>query len=152
MEFRGFIDKVVCNQENESCMLGKYTSCPTIATLKPTEINRSIKWWQWASNDNGKVEKQQFNGTIDDCFKKLETKCSHFLRHTFIKRMQSCAFKKEGESVVKCKLTLLKTLLQKHRMLFNLLIGFQAVHIIYCLCMGIKWMPFLCYSLRLSTA
>ena len=28
MEFRGFIDKVVCNQENESCMLGKYTSCP----------------------------------------------------------------------------------------------------------------------------
>ena len=30
MEFRAFIDKIVCNQENESCMVGKCTSCPTI--------------------------------------------------------------------------------------------------------------------------
>ena len=71
MELRGFIDKIVCNQDNESCMLGKCTSCPTIATLKPIEINSSMKWWQWASNDNGKVEKQEFNGTVDDCFKNL---------------------------------------------------------------------------------
>ena len=33
MEFQGFIDKIVCNQENESCMLGKCKSCPTIATI-----------------------------------------------------------------------------------------------------------------------
>ena len=58
---------------------------PTIATLKPTEINSSMKWWQWASKDNGNMEKQEFNGTVDDWSKKLETKCSHFLRHIFIK-------------------------------------------------------------------
>ena len=86
MEFRGFLDKIVCNQENDSCMLGKCTSWPTIPTLKPIEINSSMKWWQWASNGNGKVDKQEFNGTVDDSFKKLETKCSHFLRHTFIKK------------------------------------------------------------------
>ena len=34
---------------------------PTIATLKPTEINSSMKWWQWASKDNGNMEKQEFN-------------------------------------------------------------------------------------------
>ena len=46
MEFQGFIDKITCNQENESCMLGNVaTSCPTIATLKPIEINSLIKWW-----------------------------------------------------------------------------------------------------------
>ena len=32
--------------------------------------------------------------------KNFETKCSYFLRHTFIKNMQSCAFKKEVASVV----------------------------------------------------
>ena len=45
MGFRGCIDKIVCNQENVSCILGKCTSCPTIATLKPIEINSSIEWW-----------------------------------------------------------------------------------------------------------
>ena len=44
MEFRRFMDKIVCNQENESCILGECTSCHTIATLKPIEINSSIKW------------------------------------------------------------------------------------------------------------
>ena len=40
--------------------------------FKPTEINSSIKLWQWASNDNGKVKKQEFSGIADDCFKNLK--------------------------------------------------------------------------------
>ena len=61
--------------------LEKCTFCPTIATPELIEINGSIKWLLLASNDIGNVEKQEFNVTVDDCFKKLETKCSHFLRH-----------------------------------------------------------------------
>ena len=46
------------------------------------------------------MDKQKFNRTVDRCFKKLEKKCCYFLRHTFIKSMQSYAFKKEVASVV----------------------------------------------------
>ena len=49
------------------------------------------------------MEKEESSGTVNSCFKKLETKCSRFLRPSFIKRMQSCAFKKEVGSVVNDK-------------------------------------------------
>ena len=38
MEFRGCIDKIVCNQENESCTLGKCTSCPLLPPLSQLKL------------------------------------------------------------------------------------------------------------------
>ena len=97
------------------------------------------------------MEKEESSGTVNSCFKKLETKCSRFLRPSFIKRVQSCAFKKEVGSVVNDKeKVLVQVEFSENTERYSIfLLGFQAVHIIYCLCLGIKWLSFLCYSLRL---
>ena len=34
--------------------------------------NIGITWWQWNSNENGRVEKQEFTGEIMDRFQQLE--------------------------------------------------------------------------------
>ena len=98
-EFREFIEKIVCNQESEEYMLGLRSNCPTISVLK-SEINPSdISWWQWATNENGKTEKQEFSGNLEQCFELLTQEAAHFFKHNFIKRMQSRAFTKERGSV-----------------------------------------------------
>ena len=61
-EFRSFIELIVCDQNSEDCMLG--------GMLKMSNI--SITWWRWNSNENGRIEKQEFTGEIMDCFQRLE--------------------------------------------------------------------------------
>ena len=91
-EFHGFLEKVVCDQECENCMFGVCSDCP--------EVNHAdISWWQWTQNENGKIEKQEFTGSFMECFALLMKRCPYFLKHRFSKRMQSCAFKKERESI-----------------------------------------------------
>ena len=56
-------------------------------------------WWQWANDQNGKTEKQEFKGSLMDCFDILKQQSSYFLKHTYIKHMQSRAFISERESL-----------------------------------------------------
>ena len=98
-EFWSFIQLIICDQNSEDCMLGACSKCPTFDALKPKESISGITWWQWNSNGNSRVEKQEFNGEITDCFQQLKKLYPHFLRHTYIKRKQSSAFKEEVESV-----------------------------------------------------
>ena len=71
--------------------------CPSITILTP-EINcNDISWWQWANDQNGKAEKQEFKGSLMDCFDIYKQQSSYFLKHTYIKRMQSRAFIIERE-------------------------------------------------------
>ena len=98
-EFQSFIDLIVCDQNSEDCMLGVCSKCPTFTALKPKENISGITWWQWNSNENGMAEKQEFTGEIIDCFQQLEKLYLNFLRHTYIKKKQSSAFKEEVESV-----------------------------------------------------
>ena len=67
-EFRSFIELIVCDQNSEDCTLGVCSKCPTFNALKPKESTRGITWWQWNSNENGRVEKQEFTGEIIYCF------------------------------------------------------------------------------------
>ena len=80
-------------------MLGVCSKCPTFTALKPKENISGITWWQWNSNENGMAEKQEFTGEIIDCFQQLEKLYLNFLRHTYVKKKQSSAFKEEVESV-----------------------------------------------------
>ena len=45
-------------------MLGACSKCPTFTALKPKESISGITWWQWNSNENGRVEKQELTGEI----------------------------------------------------------------------------------------
>ena len=51
-----------------------------------------ISWWQWANDQNGKAEKQEFKGSLMDCFDILKQQSSYFL-------FQSRAFISERESL-----------------------------------------------------
>ena len=98
-EFRAFVELIVCDQNTKDCMLGVCSKCPTFTALKPKENISGITCWQWNSNENGMAEKQEFTGEIIDCFQQLEKLYLNFLRHTYIKKKQSSAFKEEVESV-----------------------------------------------------
>ena len=90
---------IVCDQNSEDCTLGVYSKCPTFNALKPKESTSGITWWQWNSNENGRVEKQEFPGEIIDSFQQLEKLYLYFLSHRYIERKQSSAFKEEVENV-----------------------------------------------------
>ena len=98
-EFHDFIAKLVCNQESEECMFGICCDCPSITILTPEIDYNDISWWQRANDQNGKTEKQEFKGSLMDCFDILKQQSSYFLKHTYIKRIQSRAFISERESL-----------------------------------------------------
>ena len=98
-EFRNFIAKLLCNQESEECMFGTCCDCPSITVLTPEIDYNDISWWQRANDQNGKTEKQEFKGSLMDCFDILKQQSSYFLKHTYIKHMQSRAFISERESL-----------------------------------------------------
>ena len=64
MEFRSFIELIVCDQNSEDCKLEACSKSPTFTALKPKESISGITWWQWNSNENGRVEKQELTGEI----------------------------------------------------------------------------------------
>ena len=80
-EFRSFIELIVCDQNSEDCMLGVCSKCRTFAALKPKKSISGITWWQWNSNENGRVKKQEFTGEIVNCLQQLEKLYLYFLRH-----------------------------------------------------------------------
>ena len=67
-------------------VFGICCDCPSI-TILTSEIDYNISWWQWANNQNGKTEKQEFKGSLMDFFDILKQQQSYFLKHTYIKHM-----------------------------------------------------------------
>ena len=64
-----------------------------------SEIDHNISCWQWVNDQNRKTEKQEFKGSLMDCFDIFKQQSSYFLKHTYIKLMQSRAFLCERESL-----------------------------------------------------
>ena len=91
--FSEFIAQIVCNQEDEGCMLGKCQQCPTIAFLNPDDdvANERCVWQRWKSTV---AEKEEVEGTVKDCFTELSSIVPSFLDHTFVKRKQQGFFRK----------------------------------------------------------
>ncbi|CAF2965366.1 unnamed protein product [Rotaria sp. Silwood2] len=55
--------------------------------------NVNITWAQW-TNENGRAEKKEFSGSVDEAVVLLKSKVDGFLFHVFIKRRQSKYFEK----------------------------------------------------------
>ena len=94
-----YLGEIECDQKNEAYMFGECRECETITCLKPETNHNDVSWWYWGQNENSKVEKQQLTGTLVECCNELATRCTFFLRNTFIKRMQARAHSKMKESV-----------------------------------------------------
>ena len=81
-------------------MFGICCDCPSITILTPGIDYNDISWWQWANDQNGKTERQEFKGSLMDCFDILKQQSSYFLKYICIKLMQSRAFISEKESLI----------------------------------------------------
>lgn len=101
-EFRLFLNEVVCNQENESCMLNQCASCADNFHKFSTsfvETDTLISWEQWSKDENKRAMLNTTEGTIQECLDLLENQLPFFMKHTFIKREQSEAFKLSRKNI-----------------------------------------------------
>jgi hypothetical protein len=69
---QAFSSALVCNEEDENCMLSRCSLCANNFddkiqknVIDPTE---QIKWYQWVFN-NGYAEKKEFNSTVQECLR-----------------------------------------------------------------------------------
>ncbi|CAF1590036.1 unnamed protein product, partial [Didymodactylos carnosus] len=60
---------------------------------KVIDGNVQIEWLQWA-NENGRAEKKEYSGSVDEAVQLLGSKIEHFKFHVFVKREQSKYFEK----------------------------------------------------------
>jgi hypothetical protein len=80
------------------------SNCNTCAKYFETKVEGNIidftipiKWLQW-SNNNGRAEKEEFEGTVKSCVQHLSSLVQQYLLHVFIKRAQSSLFERIKEN------------------------------------------------------
>lgn len=81
------IEKLVCNRENEECMLRTCESCKENFDILASNIqngSEKISWYTW-ENVEGRMLKIAKEGTLDEAANNLEGKIPSFLKHCFIK-------------------------------------------------------------------
>ncbi len=100
-DLQTFTSALVCDESNEICMS---SNCNTCAKYFETKVEGNIvdstipiKWLQW-SNNNGRAEKEEFEGTVKSCVQHLSSLVQQYLLHVFIKRAQSSLFERIKEN------------------------------------------------------
>ncbi|CAF0750698.1 unnamed protein product [Didymodactylos carnosus] len=100
-DLQTFTNALVCDESNEACMS---SNCKTCAKYFETKVEGNIvdftitiKWLQW-TNNNGRAEKQEFEGTVKGCVQHLSGLIQQYLLHVFIKRAQSSLFERLKEN------------------------------------------------------
>ncbi|CAM4936549.1 unnamed protein product [Rotaria socialis] len=104
-----FTDSLVCSTNNEECMFGCCSICKDFFSENIQEnvsnSNSKITWSQWA-RENGRVEKKEFSGSVDEAILMFKSKIEFFLFHVYIKREQSKYFEKLKTEVIDEKILL----------------------------------------------
>ena len=136
-------------------MFGICCDCPSITILTPGIDYNDISWWQWANDQNGKTERQEFKGSLMDCFDILKQQSSYFLKHICIKLMQSRAFISEKESLIDDDSTVVIQVDFAENYTTQIQNAIQSSYwvskqfTLFTVCLGKKWLPFNCYCFRL---
>ena len=99
-EFKDFIAQVTCNQESTQCMKSECPLSPGISLIElPDDLaNQSCEWRCWGIENKRAILKTK-EGLVLDCLKDLDDSLVRFLKHTFVKRQQSKAFKDARQNV-----------------------------------------------------
>ena len=93
-----FVDSLVCDPNNESCMLTQ--DCATCGNGALFDIkypvdaelaSEFVSWYRWEFADH-KVVKCVKEGTVDELVGQIKNDCNKFLNHIFVKRKQSAYF------------------------------------------------------------
>ena len=94
-----FVNDVVCSDENEKCMLGGCTSCKDsikfllIINDQPSNaLVETVSYKQWGKNDECRIQRKTFEGTVKEVTQLIKDKLPDFVRHVFVRRMQAKYF------------------------------------------------------------
>lgn len=92
IEFKPFIDKIVCNSKSKDCMTQSCLICRNkIDLYTPENLEEPLKYLQWQKVDN-KSQKVEILSTVHGVFDELKAQLKYFLIHTFVKRAQADTF------------------------------------------------------------
>ena len=96
-DLQTFTNTLVCDVTNETCMFSKCRTCRTYFDdkIKANVVDSTgkIQWEQW-TNKHGRTEKEEFEGTVEDCLNHLSSLVRKYLLHVFVKRAQSSVFER----------------------------------------------------------
>ncbi|CAF1309948.1 unnamed protein product [Adineta ricciae] len=113
---------MVCKPDIEACMMSRCRQCKqnfkNHILTNILDKKKSIKWYQWITS-TGRVEKQEFSGTVLQCVKVLQSKTPQYLSHVFVKRKQSTYFEyikdNAGDSTVVCQVDYAENFTLQHQ-------------------------------------
>ena len=95
-----FIDSCVCKAESKTCMSSNCALCKNkfievfYNELDPATLRKNCSWYQWEKSEEGRTEKVEKSGVIEELVKLLESKLKKFLFHYFINKQQTIAYNK----------------------------------------------------------
>ena len=105
-----FVKLLVCDDTQQTCMFSDCNQCSFNLRNKiehkiidPAHV---IKWSLWTTSDEGRAVKCDYEGSVQNCVRVLQTKIKQFLFHAFIKRKQSNYFEmlRDNSSDERCLL------------------------------------------------
>lgn len=100
-DFRPFIEQIVCDSKQKSCMARSCSVCKDkIYMFGPSSDLNDIplKYYQWQKHEL-RTEKLEIISTVKDAFEDLNQQLKHFLIHTYVKRNQADTFEHLKSSV-----------------------------------------------------
>jgi hypothetical protein len=96
---------LVCSSQNVECMTCVCVHCGSLANLCvspclviPEELQQSDLTWESWEYEDGKIEKNVHEGTVEDALKVLKKQLPKYLQHEFIKQKQSKFFQEALKS------------------------------------------------------
>ena len=98
-----FIKKIVCDYDNEACMLQSCEECGKLSKYdhRIQEImdeSSEVTFKQWAKTED-KLARTSMKDSLKNCLELLRSKLTAFLKHVHVKHVQSAHFKKLKEEL-----------------------------------------------------
>lgn len=94
---RALIDSLVCNQEDESCMLSACTNCNDkdgqclFGLIDDVHLDNELTWKFW-SDLEGRPQIVSKKGTIQHALDEIQKQITYYKMHVFVKRTQAESF------------------------------------------------------------
>ena len=89
---QGFLSEVVCNPENEDCVLNECLACQggilvdrNITDPAVSSMDEPLQWLQWSKEEDQTVAKKLVEGTVENALDDLKGQLPRFLWHNLLK-------------------------------------------------------------------
>lgn len=93
------IKKIVCSDENKTCMLQECNECGDLKLFKemvesipPETLGKEVYYKQWSKSEDNRIFKNSKHEIVNEALYVLESQLVYFLWHVYIKRTQTTYF------------------------------------------------------------